>query len=96
MNEKHMPKSYWAEDANYAVYLMNRCTTSAVHEVTPYENFFGKKSYLSHSRIFGAIAYVHILEEKWQKLDPKSEKCILTHLKKRGINATIHLPEKFE
>ena len=35
MNAKHMPKSYWAEAVNMAVYLMNRCTTSIVHEVTP-------------------------------------------------------------
>ena len=32
LNEKHMPKSYWAKAANTAVYLMNRCTTSGVHE----------------------------------------------------------------
>ena len=77
MNEKHMPKSYWAEAANTAVYLMNRCTTSGVHEVTPHEKYFGKKPNLSHIRIFGAIAYVHIPDETRQKLDPKSEKCIL-------------------
>ena len=64
MNEKHMPKSYWAEAAHTAVYLMNRCTTSGVNEVTPHEKYFRKKTDLSHTRIFGAIAYVHILDEK--------------------------------
>ena len=56
---------------------MNRCTTSGVHEVTPHERYYGKKPDLSHTRIFGVIAYVHIPDEKRQKLDPKSEKCIL-------------------
>ena len=56
---------------------MNRCTTSRVHEVTPHEKYFGKKLDLSHTRIFSAITYVHISDEKRQKLDPKSEKCIL-------------------
>ena len=86
MNEKHMPKSYWAEAADTTVYLMNRCTTSGVHEVTPHEKYYGRKPDLSHTRIFGAIAYVHIPDEKRQKLDPKSEKCILVgySLKQKG------------
>ena len=77
MNEKDIPKSYWAEAANTAVYLMNRRTTSGVHEIAPHEKYYRKKPDLSHTRIFGAIAYVHIPDEKRQKLDPKSEKCIL-------------------
>ena len=72
MNEKHMPNSYWAEAANTAVYLMNRYTTLGVHDVTLHEKYFGRKPDLSRTRIFGAIAYVHIPDEKWQKLDPKS------------------------
>ena len=47
MNEKHMPKSYWAEAAHTAVYLMNWCTTSGVHEVTPHEKYYGRKPDLS-------------------------------------------------
>ena len=56
---------------------MNRCTTSGVHDITPHEKYFGKKPDLSHTRIFGAIDYMHIPDEKRQKLDLKSEKCIL-------------------
>ena len=37
--------------------------------------FFGKKPDLSHVRIFGSIAYVHIPDDTGQKLDPKSENC---------------------
>ena len=60
-----------------AIYLMNRCTTLGVHDVIPCETFYGKKSDLSHIKIFGSIAYVHIPDEKRLKLDTKSEKCIL-------------------
>ena len=77
MSEKHMPKSYWAEVANTAIYVMNWCTTSGVHEVMPHEKYYGRKPDLSHIRIFGTIAYVHIPNKKRQKLDPKLEKCIL-------------------
>ena len=77
MNKKNLPKSYWEEAATIAVYLINRCTTSRVHDVTPNEKFFEKKSDMSHTRIFSSIAYVHILNEKQQKPHQKSEKCIL-------------------
>ena len=77
MNEKHLPKTYWAKVANTFVYIMNRCTTSGVHDVTPHEKFYGKKSNLPHVRIFSYIAFVHIPDEKQQKLYPKSENCIL-------------------
>ena len=88
LNEKHMPKSYWAKAANIVVYLMNRCTTSGVHDVTPHNKYYGKKSNLSHVRIFDSISYVHILDEKQQKFDPKSEKCILvdTRLSQKVTN----------
>ena len=55
---------------------MNWCTTFGVYDITPHNKFYGKKSNLSHVRIFGSIAFAHILDEKRQKLDPKSEKCI--------------------
>ena len=51
MNEKHMPKSYWAEAANTDVYLMNQCTTSRVHEVTPHKKNYRRKPDLSHTGI---------------------------------------------
>ena len=56
---------------------MNQCTTSRVHNVIPHKNFYGKKPNLSHVKIFDLIAYVQIPNEKQQKLDHKSEKCIL-------------------
>ena len=57
-----------------------------MHDITPHEKFYGKKLDLSHIRIFGFIAFVHIPNEKRQKLDPKSEKCILVRysLKQKG------------
>ena len=97
LNEKHMPKSYWAEVANIVVYHMNRCTISGVHEVTPYEKYYGKKPDLSHVRIFDSLAFMHIPDEKRQKLDPKSEKCILIgySLEQRGTNASTPLLGRF-
>ena len=92
MNEKDLLKSYWAKAANTTACLMNRCITSGVHDVTPHEKFFGKKSDLSHVRIFSWIAYVHIPDEKLQKLDPTSEKSILVgySLEQKGYKKLYH------
>ena len=31
---------------------------------------------MSHLKVFGCIAYVHVLDELYTKLDPKAKKCI--------------------
>ena len=77
LHEKHMSDFYWAEAASTAVYLMNQCNTNRVHELTEQEIFVGRKPILLHLKVFRSIAYVHILNEKRQNLDPKLEKCIL-------------------
>ena len=44
--------------------------TTRVHDVSPHEKYYGKKPDLSHVRIFGSNAYMHIPNEKRLKLDP--------------------------
>ena len=69
-------RHYWAEAVNTANYILNRCITSGVHEVTPEECFYGKKSGLGHLKVFGSLAYVYVPAEIRSKLDPKAEKCV--------------------
>ena len=76
MSEKNMPHSFWAEAVSTAIYILNRTPTAIVHDVTPVEKYTGHKPDLSHSKVFGCIAYVHIPDELRSKLDPKAEKCI--------------------
>ena len=76
MAKKNMPHSFWAEVVSTAVYIMNKTSTVAIHDVTPEERFTGKKPDLSHLKVFGCIAYVHVPDELHTKLDPKAEKCI--------------------
>jgi hypothetical protein len=40
------------------------------------EKFINKKPNVSHFRVFGCIAYVHVPDEKRSKLNPKAKKCI--------------------
>ena len=76
MNEKEMPEHYWAEVVHAVVYIMNRTPTIAIHCMTPEEKFTSKKPDLSHLKVFGCLAYVHIQDEMRSKLDPKVEKCV--------------------
>ena len=76
MTEKSMPHVYWAEAVSTAVYIMNKTPTAAIHDVTPEQRFTGIKPDLSHLKVFGCIAYVHIPDELRTKLDPKAEKCV--------------------
>jgi hypothetical protein len=42
----------------------------------PEEKYNGRKPNLSHLKVFGCIAYVHVPDELWTKLDSKAEKCV--------------------
>ncbi|KAL0340718.1 UNVERIFIED_CONTAM: Retrovirus-related Pol polyprotein from transposon TNT 1-94 [Sesamum radiatum] len=69
LQEKHLPKAFWAEAVYTAVYLLNRCPTKAVQNMTPIEAWSGKKPSAKHLRVFGSICYVHIPTEKRHKLE---------------------------
>jgi hypothetical protein len=75
LNEKNLPNYFWVEAVATTVYIMNQ-TPIAVHGMTLEEKFTGKKPDVSHLKVFGYIAYVHVPDEKKSKLDPKAEKCI--------------------
>ena len=77
MTEKNMSLYYWAEVVNTANYILNRCITFGVHEVTLEECVYGRKPGVGHLKVFGCLAYVHVPAEIRSKLDPKAEKCVL-------------------
>jgi hypothetical protein len=76
LNEKNLPNYFWAEVVATAIYIMNRTPIVTIHGMTFEKKFTGKKPYVSHFRVFGCITYMHVLNEKRSKLDPKVEKCI--------------------
>ena len=56
-----------------ACYLVNRSPSSALEDKTPQEVWTSKKPSLSHLRVFGCDAYVHVPKEERTKLDNKSK-----------------------
>lgn len=77
MVEKTIPHSYWAKVVSIAFYIINMTPMATIHDVTLEEKYIGKKPDVSHLKVFGCIAYVHLPDELRTKLDPKAEKCVL-------------------
>ena len=71
---QHIPLELWAEAISCTVYVLNR-VISKTSPVTPYQNWYGSKPNLSHLRIFGSIAFIHVPKAERRKLDSKSLKC---------------------
>ena len=63
-----LPKTFWAEAGMTAVYLINRCPSTAIDLKTPMEKWTGHASSYEHLRIFGCAAFAHV---KQGKLDPR-------------------------
>jgi hypothetical protein len=59
-----------------ACYLVNRSPSLALDDKTPHEVWTGNKSSLTHLRVFGCDAYVHVPKENKSKLDKNVKKCI--------------------
>jgi hypothetical protein len=59
-----------------ACYLVNRSPSLALDDKTPQEIWTSKEPYLTHLKVFGCDAYVHVPKENMSKLDKKAEKCI--------------------
>ncbi|KAH9726094.1 hypothetical protein KPL70_008130 [Citrus sinensis] len=76
LKSKRLPKEFWAEAVACAVYLSNRSPTRSVWGKMPQEAWSGRKPGITHLRVFGSIAHVHVPDESRTKLDDKSEKFI--------------------
>ncbi|KAI8436415.1 hypothetical protein MSG28_010011 [Choristoneura fumiferana] len=72
----NLPKLYWADAIHTAAYVINRSPTKSLSFKTPVEMWSGLKPNVSHMRIFGCEAMVHLPKEKRKKWDPKAHKMI--------------------
>jgi hypothetical protein len=71
-----LAQEFWAEAVDTTKYLVNRSPSSMLVDLTPHEVWFGKNPSLSHLKVFGCDAFVHVPKEKRNKLDNKEVKCI--------------------
>ncbi|GAA0151402.1 hypothetical protein LIER_10129 [Lithospermum erythrorhizon] len=72
ISAKKVPKTLWPEAVNWTFYLLNRCPTLAVKDMTPYEAWCGLKPSVDHLRIWGCFSHVHVHKVGRSKLDKRS------------------------
>uniref|UniRef100_A0A2N9J4G2 CCHC-type domain-containing protein n=1 Tax=Fagus sylvatica TaxID=28930 RepID=A0A2N9J4G2_FAGSY len=72
----NLPKVFWAEAANTAVFLINRLPTPLLDNVSPLEKLHGYPPKYNLLKIFGCTCYVLLPKTEYSKLDAKSVKCI--------------------
>ena len=92
LKSKNMPKEFWAEAVDCAVYLSNRCPSKSLDNKTLQEAWNGIKPTVSHLRVFGSLAYVHVPIQRRCKLDDKSEKHAFVGYDKQSKGYKLYNP----
>lgn len=72
----NLDKSFWAEAVATSVYLTNRSPSRGLDGKTPEQIWTSKIPNLSHLKIFGCKAMVHVPKANRRKWDAKSEEYI--------------------
>jgi hypothetical protein len=73
LHVRKIPYIFWGEALHTVVYVLNQSGTRTL--VTPLEAWNKKKPNISHLKVFGCDAFVHILKQFCKKLESKSSKC---------------------
>lgn len=68
----NLPRHLWAEAVHIAVYVLHRTINKQLDRITPFEMWYKCKPTVSHYRMFGSLAFVHLNKKVRRKLDPKS------------------------
>ncbi|CAL1397608.1 unnamed protein product [Linum trigynum] len=75
LDDRKVPASFWPEAVAWTAHVINRSSTAANKGKTPQELWTGQPPSVSHFKVFGCTAYVHIPDQHRKKLDDKSTPC---------------------
>ena len=73
LHERGLLMNLWAEAWNTTVYVKKKIPHKVLGMITPKEAFIGKKSDVSHFKIFGSYVYVHVTKDAKKKLELTTE-----------------------
>ncbi|KAG8497105.1 hypothetical protein CXB51_008304 [Gossypium anomalum] len=90
VSNANLPKSFWAEVASTACFLINRSLSVAIEEKTPQEVWSGNPANYSDLKIFGCPVYAHVDNGK---LEPRSIKCVFLGYKAGVKGYKLWCPE---
>ena len=74
--ESRLPPSFLGQAVAAYIHIWNRCSTTSVDSKTPHELWHRKKPDVSHLRVWGCTAYVHIQKDKRTGIGSHMEKCV--------------------
>ena len=80
-----MPKKFWGEAVNTAVYLYNRTPHSQIQFKTPYKALYNIKPNITNIKVFGSIIFYKNKIIGLKKLDPRARKGILLGFYNKNI-----------
>ena len=76
LKSKRLPKEFWVEALQCAIYVQNRCPNAKLDDQTPQEAWSGQKPTISHLKVFSSVAYAHVPDQRRTKLEDKSKRYI--------------------
>jgi hypothetical protein len=76
LNEANLPVQFWFHAFVALLHVLNRTPTAPLLDKTPHEAWLGKKPDVSHLRVWGCLAYVHVQKDKRKSFGSHMEKCI--------------------
>jgi hypothetical protein len=94
LNDQGLSMFLWGEAAMIAIYVQNRSPHRILKNMTPEENFSGKKPNVENLRIFGCPVYSHIPKDKRNKLEPSGKKGIFMGYSDSSKAYRIYIPEQ--
>ena len=89
-----LPKSFWAEAVNTAVYLINRSPSIPLGLDIPERAWKGCDPVYTHLRVFGCKAYMHVPKDQRSKLDSKTNPCVFVGYGDEEYGFRLYDPEK--
>lgn len=94
MFDQDLPNSLWAKATKTVVYIQNRGPHAILKNKTPEETFTSIKPEIGHLRVFGCPVYIHILKEKWTKMEPSGKKGVFVSYSETSKSYRIYIPSQ--
>nr|GFB24625.1 zinc finger, CCHC-type [Tanacetum cinerariifolium] len=93
MKVMKLPLTFWAEAVKHAIYILNKVSTRALVDKTPYEALYNRKPNLENLRIFECTAYAKITIPHLKKLDDRSILMIYLGVKEGSKACRLYDPK---
>lgn len=92
-----LPAKFWIYAMMHAIWLRNRCLTTATHDQkTPYEIWTGKRADLKHARVFGCKAYVNLMKDQLigRKFEARAKMGIYVGYDYARLAHKVYIPDR--